>query len=82
MKIESAAGEFDFDIETLKVNGESVVLKGKMGVWEAETAMDREDMLKILGLTFGSTSFWLYALKLPFYALFGRHHSNKEAINE
>ena len=32
MKIESAAGEFEFHIETLKVTGNDVVIVGKMGV--------------------------------------------------
>ena len=45
MKIESAAGEFEFHIETLKVAGNDVVVVGKMGVWEAETSMDRDDVL-------------------------------------
>ena len=40
MKIESAAGEFEFHIETLKVAGNEVVVVGKMGVWEAETSME------------------------------------------
>ena len=54
MKIESAAGEFEFHIETLKVAGNDVVVLGKMGVWEAETSMSRDDVLKMLRLTIGN----------------------------
>jgi hypothetical protein len=82
MIIESAAGEFDFNIEALQVKGEHVVLIGKMGVWEAETSMDRNDMWKLLGLTLGSLSFWLYAIKLPFYAIFGPKKSDKGVTND
>lgn len=66
MKIESAAGEFDFDIEALNVEGDRIVITGKMGVWEAETSMNRSDMAKMLKLTLGKPAFWLYMLKLPF----------------
>jgi len=79
MKIESAAGEFEFDIEALKVNGQYVILTGKMGVWEAETSMSRDDMLKMLKLTLGNSCFWGYALKLPFYALWGHNKTPGEA---
>ena len=73
MKIESAAGEFDFHIETLKVAGNDVVLVGKMGVWEAETSMDRDDVLKLLRLTIGNPSFWGFSLRLLPYAILGRN---------
>lgn len=78
MKIESAAGEFEFDIEELKVCRNDVVLKGKMGVWEAETVMDRDDMIKLLKLTFGNLSFWVHIFKLPFYALSSRRVKQEE----
>lgn len=78
MKIESAAGEFEFDIEALEITDNQVVLTGKMGVWEAETTMSRDDTLKLLGLMFGSLSFWSYAIKLPFHAL-KRKNNNHEA---
>jgi hypothetical protein len=53
-----------------------------MGVWEAETSMDRDDMWKLLGLTLGSLSFWLYAIKLPFYVIFGPKKSDKDVTND
>lgn len=72
MMIESAAGEFAFDVEALRVSGGEVVLTGKMGVWEAETRMDRKDVAKILRLALGSPAFWGYLAALPFHAVAGR----------
>lgn len=76
MKIESAAGEFEFDIDDLKVNENQVVLTGKMGVWEAETSMSQADMKKFLKLVVGKPSFWGFLLKLPF------SKSKKESSND
>ena len=42
-----------------------------MGVWEAETHVSQDDFLKLLGLMVFSARFWLFALRLPRYALFG-----------
>ena len=72
MMIESAAGEFAFDVEALRVSGGEVVLTGKMGVWEAETRMDRKDVARILRLALGSPAFWGYLATLPFHAVAGR----------
>ena len=82
MKIASAAGEFEFHVETLKVAGDDVVVLGKMGVWEAETSMDREDVLKMLRLTVGNPSFWGFSLRLLPYAVFGRKRNLGSATDE
>jgi hypothetical protein len=50
MRIESAAGEFDFTIESMRIDGDDIVIIGKMGVWEAETVMTREDARKMIQL--------------------------------
>ncbi len=71
MKIESAAGEFEFDIERLRIEGDDVVIVGKMGVWEAETLMSRADMRKMLGMTLGKPAFWGYMVKLIFFGKSG-----------
>lgn len=65
MKIESAAGEFDFSIEQLQIRGTDIVIVGKMGVWEAETLMTREELIPMIGMMLRQPQFWLYALKLP-----------------
>ena len=72
MMIESAAGEFAFDVEALRVSGGEVVLTGKMGVWEAETRMDRKDVGRIMRLALRSPAFWGYLAALPFHAVAGR----------
>ena len=77
MKIASAAGEFEFHIDDLRIAGTDVVLTGKMGVWEAETLMDRDDMLTLLRLTVCSPSFWVHALKLLPYAVFSGHRRSR-----
>ena len=82
MKIESAAGEFEFHIESLKVAENDVVVVGKMGVWEAETSMDRDDVLKMLRLTIGNPTFWRFSLRLLPYAVFGRKRNTGSATNE
>ena len=83
MKIESAAGEFEFHVATLKVTGNDVVVVGTMGVREAETSMDRDDVLKLLRLTIGNPSFWRLSLKLlPYCAVFGRLWNQGSATNE
>jgi len=78
MKIESAAGEFEFDIEQLAVKGNDIVLIGQMGVWEAETTMSRDDAATLFGLMLRSPAVWAYAIKLPFYALFGGGKQEKK----
>lgn len=60
MRIESAAGEFAFDIEALRVSGDELVLTGRMGVWEAETRMDRADAARLMRLCLGAPAFWRY----------------------
>lgn len=44
MKIISAAGEFEISVERVEVRKGTVVLVGKMGIWEAETLIRREDV--------------------------------------
>ena len=55
---------------------------GKMGVWEAETSMDRDDVLKMLRLTVGNPAFWRFSLRLLPYAIFGRRRNAGSATNE
>jgi len=82
VKIESAAGEFAFDIESMTIDGDTMVLLGKMGVWEAKTQLSQADLLKLLGLTVGSFRFWGFALRLPGYALRRRFSKKKDKGEE
>lgn len=76
MEIKSPAGEFGFEIETLRIEGDEIVLSGKMGVWEANTHLTQADFLKLLGLMVFSARFWLFVLRLPRYAVMGERNKN------
>ncbi len=83
MKIESAAGEFEFDIESLKIEGDDVVIVGKMGVWEAETLMSRDDMRKMVGMMLGKPGFWSYMIKVIFSRKSGKQgNTGQETASE
>lgn len=68
MKIESAAGEFAFDLEKLELRDDGIVMIGKMGVWEAETTMSSADLRRILGMVLKKPGAWGYLLKQLFSA--------------
>ena len=76
MEIRSPAGEFGFEIETLRIEDREIVLSGKMGVWEAETHVTQDDFLKLLGLMLFRARFWLFVLRLPRYALLGTRNKS------
>lgn len=63
MKIESAAGEFSFDLEKLELRDDGIVLTGKMGVWEAETTMTSTDLRRIIGMVLRKPGAWGYLLR-------------------
>jgi len=66
--IKSPAGEFPITIEVFEVEGNELVIVGKMGVWEARTHVGPRDFLNVLGkLLFSPTVLW-FALKAPFVA--------------
>ncbi|MCU9840339.1 MULTISPECIES: hypothetical protein [Ruegeria] len=66
MKIDSAAGEFSFDLEKLDLRNDGIVLTGKMGVWEAETTMTDADLRRILGMVLRKPGAWGYLIRLLF----------------
>ena len=63
MKIESAAGEFGFDVDKLELREDGIVLIGKMGVWEAETTMSSADLRRLLGMVLKKPGAWGYLFK-------------------
>ena len=63
MKIESAAGEFAFDLEKLELRDGGIVLTGKMGVWEAETTMSGADIRRIVAMVFKNPGAWGYLMR-------------------
>ena len=73
--IKSPAGEFPITIDGFEVEGNELVIVGKMGVWEARTHVGARDFLKILGKLIFSPTVIVYALKAPFVA--AQSHSDK-----
>jgi hypothetical protein len=66
--IKSPAGEFPITIERFEVEGNDLVIVGKMGVWDARTHVGARDFLKIIGKLALSPTVLLYGLKAPFTA--------------
>ena len=64
MKIESAAGEFGFDLNALELRDDGIVLMGKMGVWEAETTMTTADLRRVIGMVLRKPGAWGYLFRL------------------
>lgn len=50
MKITSPAGELQLSLNNLEVREGILVLKGSMGLWDAEGALDREDLIVMIKL--------------------------------
>lgn len=50
MKITSPAGELSLSLNNLEVRDEALVLKGSMGIWDAEGILDREDVITMMKL--------------------------------
>ena len=64
MKIESAAGEFAFDISNLELRDGGIVLTGKMGVWEAETTMTDQDLRRLVRMVLLKPGAWGYLFRM------------------
>lgn len=68
IKVVSPTGEFPMSFESAHVEGDSLVLVGKMGIWKASTHMSAADMLGMLPLMLKPAILW-FLLRLPFLAL-------------
>jgi len=68
MQVISGAGEFELSVDHVEVRDASVVLVGKMGIWEAETIIDQSELGRLL-LVMLSPRVLLWALGRPFSAL-------------
>ncbi|PHP65437.1 hypothetical protein CSC94_18940 [Zhengella mangrovi] len=77
MKIESAAGEFEFEIEKLDLKNDGLVLVGKMGVWEAETTMSGADLRRLLRLVLSKPRIWGYLTRM-FWGLRSQPSTGRE----
>jgi hypothetical protein len=66
--IKSPAGEFPITIEGFEIEGNELVIVGKMGVWDARTHLGARDFLKIMGKLMTSPAVLSFAAKAPFLA--------------
>jgi len=64
-KIISSAGEMDMSLVAIGVEGDNIVMKGKMGVWDAKVVVTPQEALKTAGMML-NFSLLFYIIKLPF----------------
>ena len=65
MKINSAAGEFEFEVTGLELEDKDLVLVGTMGVWEARTVIESDEITRVIALMLRSRAFWRLVPRLP-----------------
>jgi hypothetical protein len=68
MQVISGAGEFEIVVERVEVRDTSVVMVGKMGVWESETIIDQREIPRLLRVALTPRVLG-WALGRPFAAL-------------
>ena len=68
MKVVSPAGDFDITIQNSYVEGEFIVLKGQMGVWDSKIYLKPVDLLLFIKILM-SPSILMFLVKLPFKLL-------------
>ena len=68
IKVVSPTGEFPMSFEAVDVQGDELVLTGKMGIWKATTHMPATDLLAMLPLMLKPAVIW-FMIKVPFLAL-------------
>jgi hypothetical protein len=71
MKVSTTAGDFEILIEDASVEGDFVVLKGKMGVWDSKVYLSPDD-LRLFTSIMLRPSVLPFLLKLPFRSLLRR----------
>lgn len=64
MKVSSPAGDFEIVIKGAGTEGDSVVLKGQMGVWDSKIYLSPSDLWLFASILI-RPSILLFLLKLP-----------------
>ncbi len=77
MKVTSPAGDFEFKVKTSSVEGDFVVLKGQMGVWDSKIYLSPGDLWLFTSI-FLRLPVLVFLLKLPFKYLFGHNVKKSE----
>ena len=84
MRFNSGLGEFELSVDRVEIRDDKYVLVGKMGVWDAETIMEPEELVGLY-LKSARPKITLYFLRLPFllikrwFARRKRHDAAPEA---
>ena len=68
MQVISGAGEFEIVVERLEVRDTSLVMIGKMGIWESETIIGQAELPRLLRVSLTPRVLG-WALGRPFAAL-------------
>ena len=68
MQVISGAGEFEIAVERVEVRDTSLVMVGKMGIWESETIIDQAEIPGLLRVSLTPRVLG-WALGRPFAAL-------------
>ncbi len=76
MKVVSPAGDFEILIKEAEVEGNFVIIKGQMGVWDSKIYLSPGD-LWLFASIFLRPSVLLFVLQLPFRFLRSGRPSNK-----
>jgi hypothetical protein len=71
MRVISGAGEFELSFERVEVRDRSLVMIGKMGVWESETIIEEGELGHLLGVTLRPRVLG-WAVSRPFASLWRR----------
>ncbi len=65
MKVVSPAGDFEIVIKEAGIEGDSIVIKGQMGIWDSKMYLSARDLWLFASIFF-RPSVLLFLIKLPF----------------
>ncbi len=65
MRVISGAGEFELRVDDVSVRDRSLVLSGKMGVWESETFITAEELAALLRTAMNRPAIGYLGRRLP-----------------
>ena len=78
MQVISGAGEFEIVVERVEVRDTSLVMIGKMGIWESETIIDQAELPQLLRVALTPRVLG-WAMGRPFAALARRFRRRDES---
>jgi hypothetical protein len=76
LKVASPAGDFEILIKNADVEGDFIILKGQMGVWDSKIYLSPSDLWFFTSILL-RPSILVFLLRLPFRLIFKRSQSNK-----